>query len=102
MKANEGHNREEIADTLWNYVGLNARLHDSEIVNFTNTTLNKLENLQCEVGRWILKVNRGIPNTAVRGELGWSCIKTKVAGRKLNYLNRILDLIKDTNWTKMI
>ena len=29
------------------------------------------------------------------------CIKTKVASRKLNYLNRFLDL-KDTNWTKMI
>ena len=101
MKANEGHNREEIADTLWNYVGLSAGLYGSEIVNFTNTTLNKLENLQCELGRWILKVNRGIPNAAVRGELGWSCIKTKVASRKLNYLNRFLDL-KDTNWTKMI
>ena len=57
MKANEGNNRKEIADTLWNYVGLNAGLYGSEIVNFTNTTLNKLEYLQCELGKWILKVN---------------------------------------------
>ena len=53
------------------------------------------------MGRWLIHANRGIPNVAIRGELGWTNIYTKIAMRKLDYAKRILQL-NENNWTRLI
>ena len=53
------------------------------------------------MGRWLIHANRGIPNVAFRGELGWTNIYTKIAMRKLDYAKRILQL-NENNWTRLI
>ena len=44
------------------------------------------------MGRWLIHANKGIPNVAIQGELGWTNIYTKIAMRKLDYAKRILQL----------
>ena len=99
MKSVEGYSRKEEGDALWNYVGINSCLYGCEVSSITKGGLKKLESINCEMGRWLLKVNRGIPNVAIQGELGWTDIYTKIAIRKLEYAERVQNMYKD-NWVR--
>ena len=101
MKTTEGYDRKEIGDALWNYVGLGGSLFSCEVACFTKEGIKKIENIHNEMGRWLIHANRGIPNVAIRGELGWTNIYTKIAMRKLDYAKRILQL-NENNWMRLI
>ena len=78
------------------YVGLGGSLFSSEVTCMTKDGIQKIENIHNEMGRWLIHANKGIPNVAIQGELGWTNIYTKIAMRKLNYAKRILQL--NGNW----
>ena len=101
MKTTEGYDRKEIGDALWNYVGLGGSLFSCEVACLTKKGIQKIENIHNEMGRWLIHASRGIPNVAIRGELGWTNIYTKIAMRKLDYAKRILQL-NENNWTRLI
>ena len=101
MKTTEGYDRKEIVDALWNYVGLGGSLFSSEVTCMTKEGIQKIENIHNEMGRWLIHANKGIHNVAIRGELGWTNIYTKIAVRKLDYSKRILQL-NENNWTRSI
>ncbi len=99
--ANEGINRIWTADALWKGAARPAILYASEAIKFNQTDMKKLESLQGDMGRWILKGNGGMPNVGIRGELGWKTINGEAMRRKIAYYGKIAFMHED-RWIKQI
>ena len=98
LKAKGSFNKFEVAEALWDYVCINGTLYGAETVVYTEETIKKMEVLQNQLASWILGANRGTAIEALRGELGWETMRTIIYRRKLNYVNRIRELLSGS-WT---
>ncbi len=65
--ASESINRIWTADALWKGAAKPTILYASEVLKINKTEMKKIESLQGEMGRWILKGNGGMPNAGIRG-----------------------------------
>ena len=70
-------------------------LFGSESWYLTDTSLEKLENFQCTLGKRILRLSRFHSNTSVLIGLDWPSMRARVLIRKLNYLRRVVTADED-------
>ena len=66
MKARESFNRNDVAETLWEYVGLNGSLYGAEMGIYTEEGIRKMKCMMVHVER---KVNIGTMSTTTVSKL---------------------------------
>ena len=70
-------------------------LFGSESWYLTDTSLEKLENFQCTLGKKILRLSRFHSNANVLIRLDWPSMRARVLIRKLNYLKMVVTADED-------
>ncbi|XP_068221972.1 uncharacterized protein [Palaemon carinicauda] len=80
-----------IGKTFWKSIALPSILYGTNVINLTETEIEKLQRIENGVYRKILGATKSTANTALRGEIGASSMKARVMDGKLQYLNRTLN-----------
>ena len=78
-----------IGKTYWKNVALPAILYGSSVVNFTETEIKKLQQIENGVGRKILGAPKYAAVATLRGEIGMSEMRSRIAGARLRYVKGI-------------
>lgn len=103
-----------IGKTFWKNVALPSILYGTNIINLTDTELNKLQTIENGVYRKILGAPKYAPNCTLRGEVGSSLMAERVINGRIQYMKRTItgdnELLKrimeemvryqDTGWMK--
>ena len=74
---------------MWENVAIPSILYGSESLPIPMTTIEKLQTIQINVGKWILGVPRSTVNTFALLELGFKPMLTRIAVAKLNFYLKI-------------
>ncbi|XP_071944592.1 uncharacterized protein [Antedon mediterranea] len=95
-------NRVYYGDLLWRTIGLPTINYASAIwLCNSKGSLNKLENLQYQMARIILKAPRNVAKAALIGDLGWETLYTIQNKFRMSYCNRIKNM-DDQRWQKLL
>ena len=70
---------------MWENVAIPSILYGSESLPIPMTTIEKLQTIQINVGKWILGVPRSTENTFALLELGFKPMLTRITVAKLNF-----------------
>ena len=63
--------------------------------------IDRLDNLQLQMARYILKASRNTPRAALYGDLGWATLSSIQNSARLKYLARIIDMDLH-RWPKLL
>ena len=74
---------------MWENVAIPSILYGSESLPIPLATIEKLQSVQINVGKWILGVPRSTANTFALLELGFKPMLTRIAVAKLNFYLKI-------------
>ena len=89
-------------DVLWRTIALPSINYASSVwIPSSQVDTNKLESLQLQMARFILKAPRNTPRAALYGDLGWCSLSTNQDIFRLKYLARIIDL-DPHRWPKLL
>ena len=94
-------NKYSIGRSLWKGMAVPYCLYGSEITNYTETEIMKMEKVQNIVGRWSLGAPRSTGLEAIRGDMGWSTFKERIVKGKLCFARKIENLSEE-RWAKKI
>ena len=72
-------------------------INGCEMASITEKIMNELNSIQAKVGAYILGVTRTCSHAAIRKELGWESMRSKIYKRKLLYWKRVAGLDSE-NW----
>ena len=84
-----------IGKTYWKSVVLPSLLHAANVINFTKTEIKKLQTIENDVYRRILGASRYTPVCTLRGEIGASAMRTRIAKGRILYWKSIKDRRND-------
>ena len=106
-------NKLMVGKTYWKNVAMPTILYGSNIINYTETELEKLQRIENGVYRQILGAPKYATNSTFRGEVGASLIKRRIITGRIQYkmkilrgnnelLKKILELMTERNmrWVK--
>ena len=82
--------RGEAIKVCWENVALPSILFGCETTNFSKKTIEKLEQIQCQVAKLCLGVRWDTSGLGSRVETGMMSMSSRIMTRQLNYLNSIL------------
>ena len=94
-------NRYEVGRSLWKGMAVPHCLYGAEMIRFTEKDIQELEKVQDMTGRWALGANRFTGLEAVRGDMGWSTFRERIAKGKLSFIKKIEGLDED-RWAKKV
>ena len=94
-------NKYEVGRSLWKGMAVPHCLYGAEIIRFTEKNIQELEKVQDMTGRWGLGANRHTRLEAVRGDMGWSTFRERIAKGKLSFIKKIEGLDED-RWDKKV
>ena len=98
----EDFNRVYFGDLLWKIIGLPTLNYASSVwLSNNKIIIEKLENLQLQMARIILKAPRNVAKEALLGDLGWQSIATIQNKYRISYFNRIKNL-EEARWPKLL
>lgn len=80
-----------IGKVYWKSVCLPSILYGTNILNFTETEINKLQIIENSVYRQILGAPKYAQTCTLRGEVGASSMKTRIIEGRLLYLKSIIE-----------
>ena len=78
-----------IGKTYWKNIALPAILYGTAVMNITETEIKKLQRIENGVGRKILGAPKYAAVATLRGELGMSEMRSRIAGARLRYVKGI-------------
>ena len=79
-------NRAMVTKNIWEKCVLPGILYGVEVVPIADSHVEKLEQIQNEVGRWALGISKWTGVEAIRGELGWYRINRLNSNEKIKIL----------------
>lgn len=85
----------DVALATWSCVAVPSILFGCETIPFTNTKIEKLERIQCQVAKRVLGVPVSSPNVCTQTELGLRSLRHLLYERQLKYYTRVLHLPKE-------
>ncbi|XP_045115935.1 uncharacterized protein LOC123507244 [Portunus trituberculatus] len=94
-------NKYEVVRGLWKGVAIPSIMYGLETTVWTRKDLNRLEVLQNMTGRIALGANRYVTVEAIRGDMGWSTFRERLAKAVLRYRVR-LQRMDGSKWTKKV
>lgn len=98
----DDYNRVYYGDTLWKSIGLpTVNYACSAWVPASKSDIKRLENVQTQMAKIILKAPRNMTKEALYGELGWNSIASLQDKIRLTYLDRLYKL-ENNRWPKLV
>lgn len=95
-------NRVYYGDILWRTIALPSINYASSVwMTNSKRDLNRLEGLQMQMARYILKAPRNTPQAALYGDLGWLSISNSQDTFKAKYLSRVINMDMH-RWPKLL
>ena len=94
-------NKYEVCRSLWKGMAVPYCLYGSEMINYTEKDFHQLEKVQDMMGRWALGAPKCTGLEAIRGDMGWSSFRERIAKGKLIFIKRLEDLEED-RWAKKV
>ena len=95
-------NRVYYGDILWKTIVLPSINYASAVwIPGSQADIERLENLQLQMARYILKASRSTPRAALYGDLGWEKLSSIQNTARLKYLARIIDM-NSHRWPKLL
>ena len=94
-------NKYEVVRGLWKGVAIPSIMYGLETTVWTRKDLNRLEVLQNMTGRIALGANRYVAVEAIRGDMGWSTFRERLAKAVLRYRVR-LQRMDGSKWAKKV
>ena len=100
-----------IGKAFWECIAIPSILHGAQAINFSETDIQKLQNIENKVHRSLIGAPIYTPLCVLRKEIGVKTIRTRIMQQKLEFYNFIYnsektELIKkvvdDMKYTKMI
>ena len=99
-KASGSWDKLTVGNELWNHIACPGILYGCEILKMDETTYNRLEVAQNTMGRWLLGARKFCSTEAIRNELGWKSMRSKVYTAKLKFWGKVM-FQEDSRWTKL-
>ena len=95
-------NRIFYGDVLWKTIGL-PTINYACSVWFTNSkaSLDRIENLQYQVARYLLKSPRNVAKEALYGDLGWNSVESIQMNIRVTYFSRLKNM-GDNRWPRLL
>ena len=84
-----------VGKAYWKGLCLPSILYAAEVIEYTDSEINKLQVIENSVYRTILGARKFSPVATLRGEIGASLMKSRIDKNKLNFVNGILNLNRD-------
>lgn len=98
----DDYNRVYYGDILWKSIGLPSINYACSVwVPSSNSDIKKLENLQVQMAKTILKAPRNMTMEALYGDLGWNRLCAIQDNMRIDYLERLFNLDVD-RWPKLL
>lgn len=95
-------NRVYYGDLLWRTIGLpTINYACSTWVCGGQTDINRLENLQYQMARYILKIPINTAKGAIYGDLGWDTLSSIQDTQRVSYFYRLLNM-NSNRWPKVL
>ena len=95
-------NRVYYGNLLWTTIGLPTINYGCSVwVPSSKTSIKKLENLQYQMAKIILRAPRNVANEALLGDLGWQSIETIQNRFRISYFDR-LKKMDDDRWPRLL
>lgn len=95
-------NRVYYGDVLWKTIALPSINYASAVwITGSQADINKIENLQLQMARYILKAPRNTPRAALYGDLGWVPLSTIQNLFRAKYFARVVDM-ETHRWPKLL
>lgn len=95
-------NRVYYGDILWKTLALPAINYGCSVWTCGgDSDLKRIENLQLQMARYILKAPRNTPGAALLGDLGWFPISSLQNANRIKYFGRLLNL-EMHRWPKLM
>ena len=89
-------------DILWKTIVLPSINYASAVwIPGSQADIERLENLQLQISRYILKASRSTPRAALYGDLGWEKLSSIQNTARLKYLACIIDM-NSHRWPKLL
>ena len=98
-KARDAWDPVTVGDKLWNCMACPAILYGCEILQMNQSTYDKLEVAQNSMGRSILGARKFCSVAAIRNELGWKSMRSRIYESKLKFWGKII-YQDDSRWAK--
>ena len=95
-------NRVYFGDLLWRTIGLpTINYACSTWICGSQADVNKLENLQYQMARYILKIPTNTAKGAIYGDLGWNTLSSIQDTQRVGYFYRLVHMNQD-RWPKLL
>ena len=88
-------------DLLWKSLGLSSITYGSAVWVPSDSDVKRIEHLQNQMARCILKASRNTPIDCLLGELGWEPINVVQDKLRIKYFNR-LRCMSSHGWPKLL
>lgn len=98
----EDFNRVYYGDLLWKSIGLSSINYGCSVWFCKGkSVMDKIENLQYQMARIILKAPRNVAKEALYGDLGWQSIASIQNNCRVQYFNRLKNM-DNSRWPKLL
>ncbi|KAG0717602.1 hypothetical protein GWK47_054088 [Chionoecetes opilio] len=94
-------NKYEVVRGLWKGVAVPSIMYGLETMVWSRKELDRLEVTQNKAGRIALGANRYVAVEAIRGDMGWSTFRERIAKAGLRYRAR-LQRMDDSKWASKV
>jgi len=95
-------NRVYYGNVLWRTIALPSINYACSVwIPGSQADIDKIENLQLQMARYILKASRNTPRAALYGDLGWVPISTIQNCFRVKYFARVVDM-EAHRWPKLL
>jgi hypothetical protein len=101
INSQDDFNRVYYGNILWKSLALPSINYACAISTYSASDYKKLESLQLQMARSILKAPRNTPSAALLGDLGWDYIESIHNQNKIKYLNRLISM-DSHRWPKLL
>lgn len=94
-------NRVYYGDLLWKTIGLPCINYACSVWVCSESDTKRIEGLQLQMARSILRACRNTAKEALYGELGWDSVSSIQDRHRIKYFNRLLNMEND-RWPKLL
>ena len=94
-------NKYEVLRELWKTVAVPNLMYGMNVINWSESHMQKLEVVQNKVGRVALGANGYAAIEAIRGDMGWSTFSERCMKGSLMYKKRV-ERMEETRWVKKV
>jgi hypothetical protein len=101
IDVHEDFNRVYYGDILWKSLALPSINYACAISSYSASDYKKLEGLQYQMARSILKAPRNTPSMSLLGDLGWETIEAIHNRFKIKYYSRLQNMDAH-RWPKLL